>query len=531
VTLSGALLLHWQSGLTFWRDEWEYLLHRRSWSIDNFLDPFIEHLVAIPILIYRVQVALFGMDSPKSFQVVAVLLFLLSVVLLYVYVQRRAGKWIALAAILPILFLGPSWDDLLWPFQILFFGSMSCGIAALLALERRDRAGDIAATALLTTALLFSDVGIAFVAGVTVELALGRDRFRRAFIVAVPTALFALWFLIWGHDAADASFISLRNAANLPSYVLDGLASTMAVLVGLGVPTGAHHQSALEWGRPLLVLALVFAGWRLYRLGSPPARLLAVLAALLGLWSLLALNYNVFAEPTVGRYQYLGVVLLVLVAAELLRGVPIGRFATAAVLAVAVAAAVANGLRLSDATHSLGEIAQQTRGGLAALELSRDTVDPAFELTEDNSDVDYLGLVQAGAYLSAADADGSPAYTPSELEAAPEPARVAADKVFGAALGLRLSPASPAAERRCGEDPTPPGESALVVPTDGLILRAERSGAQADLQRYADAYPVSLGPLPRSLPILLRIPADRSDRPWTLRLRGVPVIVCAIRAG
>lgn len=531
VILSGGLLLHWFSNLTFFRDEWEHLLHRRSWSIGNFLDPFIEHLIAMPILIYRVLVALFGMDSPRPFQVVAVLLFLLSVVLLFIYVRRRTGEWIALAAILPILFLGPSWDDLLWPFQILFFGSTSCGIGALLALERRDRIGDITATVLLTTSLLFSDVGIAFVAGVTVEVALDRDRFRRAFVVAVPTALFVIWFLIWGQDAAEASFISLRNVANLPSYVLDGLASTLAVLVGLGVPTGVHHESALDWGRPLLVPALLFAGWRLVRIGSPPARLLAVITILLCLWTLLGLNFNAFAQPTVGRYQYLGVMLLVLVAAELLRGVLIGRFAKAAVVAVAVAAAVANGQRLSDATHRLGEIAQQTRGGLAALELSRDSVDPDLELTVENSDVDYLGLVQAGSYLSAADDDGSPAYPPSELETAPEPARVAADKVFGASHRIGLTAAQPAAGGRCGE-PTSPGESALTVPPEGLVLRAERAGAEAALRRYAtESYPVSLDPLPRGGPMLLRIPPDRSNRPWTLRLRGAPVTICAIRAG
>ena len=136
---SGVLLLHWLGRLTFWRDEWDFLLHRRSWSVGTFLDPFVEHLVAASILIYKVGVSAFGMDSGRPFQVVAVALFLLSVALLFVYVGRRVGEWLALAAILPILFLGPSWDDLLFPFQMALFGSVACGIAALLAIERRDR--------------------------------------------------------------------------------------------------------------------------------------------------------------------------------------------------------------------------------------------------------------------------------------------------------------------------------------------------------------------------------------------------------
>ena len=44
--------------------------------------------------------------------------------LLFVYVRRRVGEWLALAGVLPILFLGPAWDDLLFPFQISFFGSV-----------------------------------------------------------------------------------------------------------------------------------------------------------------------------------------------------------------------------------------------------------------------------------------------------------------------------------------------------------------------------------------------------------------------
>ena len=45
MALSGALLLHWFSRITFWRDEWVFLLHRRSWSVGTFLDPAGEHLL------------------------------------------------------------------------------------------------------------------------------------------------------------------------------------------------------------------------------------------------------------------------------------------------------------------------------------------------------------------------------------------------------------------------------------------------------------------------------------------------------
>ena len=97
------------------------------------------------------------------------------------------------------------------------------------------------------------------------------------------------------------------------------------------------------------------------------------------------------------------------------------------------------------AANGLAGFAQQERGGLAALELARGQVSPDLELTEQNSGVDYLGLLDAGSYFSAIDAYGSPAYTPAELASAPEPARVSADMVSAAARHLRRAPAgSPA---------------------------------------------------------------------------------------
>ena len=437
MALSGAVLLHWFSRITFWRDEWGFLLHRRGWSVGTFLDPAGEHLSAAPILIYKLLLKAAGMNSPRPYQVVAVLVFLLSVALLFVYVRGRAGEWLALAGVLPILFLGPSWSDLLFPYQIGFFGSMACGLAALLCLDRQTRSWDIAATVLLCAGLLFSDAGIPFVAGVAVEVGLGRDRLQRAYIVAVPAVLWIIWYLGWGHTAQ--TFVSLSNAANLPSYVLDGLSNSLASWLGLnnmmvaGVDTGP-----LEWGRALLVVAAAIIAVRWYRLGRPTNRTLGTLAVMLGFWCVTGLNASIVGLPTATRYVYIGVVLLVLFASEVVRDARVPVWATAAVVAVATAAAVANFTLLRDAVPNLATIAQQERGGLAALELARDRVDPALALDPQNSDVDYLGLLDASSYLSAVDAYGSPAYTPAELARAPEVARVAADKVSGAALRIRL---------------------------------------------------------------------------------------------
>jgi hypothetical protein len=527
MALSAALLLHWLGRLTFWRDEWDFLLHRRSWTLDTFLHPFVEQLLAIPILIYRLLVGAFGMNSPLPFQIVSVILFIAAAAMLFIYVRRRVGEWLALAAILPVLFLGPSWDDLLFPFQMALFACVACGIGALLALERYDRRWDVAAMGLLLLALFSFALGIPFVAAATVEIAFGRDRWRRAFVVAVPTALWLIWYAGWGHEAH--TFISFSNFANSPSYMLDGLAASLATWVGLG--SGAYDPSPLDWGRPLLLIALGLAAWRLYVLRRPSPRLVGTVVLLLGFWFLTALNTNPFAPATAGRYQYLGIVLMALVAAELANGLRVRRYATIAIVAAGVVAAVVNGERLRQAANGLAGIAQQERGGLAALELARDTVSPDFTLTEQNSGVDYLGLLDAGSYFSAIDAYGSPAYTSTELESASESARVSADRVSAAALGIHLRPDGRAQHGTCvelrpGTTPTP-----VSVPPEGMVLRARSAGTELSLRRYAPgSFPVSLGRLPRGTAQLLRVPADRSSRAWLAALRGGgPVTACRAR--
>jgi hypothetical protein len=519
VLLSGGLLLHWLSRLTFWRDEWAPLLHRRSWSVGSFLDPIVEHLVAIPVLSYKVLVTTFGMDSPAPFQFVATVAFLISVILLFIYARGRLGEWIALAAVLPILFLGPSWDDLLFPYQLGYFGSVACGLGSLLALDRRDKTGDVTATILLIASLMFSDVGIPFVAGAVVEVLLGRDRWGRAYVFAIPTVLWGLWYLGWGHTAP--TFISFHNFANLPGYVTDGLASSIGSLLGLGTPQSSLQVTSLDWGRPLLVLAVAVAALRLYRLGKVPDRVLTVLAVGVGFWCLTGLNASVLGAPTVGRYQYVGVVGIVLIASELARGMKIPRVAVWLVLFVAAAAALSNVSLLRDTAKGLAGIADQERGGLAALELTRGEVDPGFVLTEQNSDVDYLGLVDASSYFSAVDAYGSPAYTPAELAAAPEAAKVAADKVFGAALGVRLVSAPATKTGHCVTARPRAQPVVTPVPRGGLVLRSRRLGTQLALRRYATAsFPVALGPLRPGRASQLEIPTDQPPQPWQLELSG-----------
>jgi hypothetical protein len=518
---TGVTLLVWLGDLTFWRDEWGFLLHRRGFSADVFLQPHYEHIAISLIASYKLLLAIFGMDSPRPFQVVAVGAFITSLALVFVYVRRRVGDWLALASILPILVLGAAWDDLLWPFQLGFFGTVCAGMGGLLALERDDRPGDLAACALFVMSISFSSLGVPFAIGAAVMVGLDPRRRQRAFVALVPIAVYALWWLGYGRHADSSA--SLSNLATSPSYVLDGFASSLSSLLGFATPSSVV-LSPLDWGRALLVVFVVLSVWRARRADVRGRGLYAVLAIAGSFWLLAALNASVFRAATAGRYQYMGAIFIVLIAAELLRGVRVERWVRWTVLAVSALAALSNVSYLHTSWRGLTQFGELQPADLAVLEITRDTVDPAFQLTEQNSGVDYLGFLDAGSYFSAVDAFGSPADTPEELAAASEHVRVVADRLFASALELKLVPvpvpADPAS--RCttialGREPRG------YVPTGAATTFAAARGASVavDARRYSSAsFPAKLGTVTGGSAVTLTIPADHSSQPWKFGLTG-----------
>src|SRR5205085_1447007 len=122
--------------------------------------------------------------------------FLTSAGLLFAWLRARAGAWPALGAVVLVLFCGAAWEDLLWAFQVGFFGSMAAGLGMLLALRRETVGGDRLACLLLVVAICFSSLGLPFVFAAAVELATSpRPWRRRLYVVAVPFVLYALWWV------------------------------------------------------------------------------------------------------------------------------------------------------------------------------------------------------------------------------------------------------------------------------------------------------------------------------------------------
>jgi hypothetical protein len=528
---SAVLLLALESDLTFFQDTWAFLMHRRALTADALLEPHNEHIVLIPAAIEMLLTTVFGMTSAVPEQVVMTLALAATGVLVFVYVRRRLGPWPALIAAVLLLFVGPAWEVLLWPFEIGFAGSVLFGVAMLLALDRGSRRGDLAACLCLIVSIGFSSLGVAFAVAATVDVLQRRCDcgLRRAYLAAIPVLLYAVWWAGWGHNAE--THFSLHNVLVSPRYVVEGLAASIASLLGLRT---ISFTGEAVWGAPVLLALLAVVALRLARGVRPSPRLWPVAAATAVYWFLAAFNYIPGREAYASRYMYAGGVFVLLLAADLLRGVRFGRAALVVGGVVTVAAVASNMVPLRDGKEWLREQTVLTRSDLAAIEIAHRTVDPGFVLTPEVAGTASLVDVQAGDYLSAVREDGSPAYTPAELGRAPAAGRRQADIVLSQALPLSmktLKGADSAAGGRCapvsrGEGPA--GGEVRVGPGTTRIEVAPGGRAAFSLRRFASGeYPVLTDGAPGNSTTLLRIPRDGVARPWRLQVDAAqPVRVC-----
>jgi hypothetical protein len=261
-------------GLSFFYDEWAFLLTRRANSLDAYFAPHNGHLVVVPVLIYKALWSLFGMRHYGPYRLVDVAMHLTCVALLYVLLHRRVTPALALLGASLLLFLGRAWQVLLWPFQITFLGSAVGGLAALAALDRRGRAADVAVCLGLTLAVCSSGVGIPFWGGAVLAVFLQPRRPARSRVVAlaVPIVAYAAWYVRYG----GTERLELSNVSTVPRYVLDALGAAGAAATG----TSAAHAHAIAVA--LLVLSAVAVALR--RRAVLPAVVPA--ATLLAFWVL-----------------------------------------------------------------------------------------------------------------------------------------------------------------------------------------------------------------------------------------------------
>lgn len=535
--ISVVVLLLLQSGMTFFQDEWNMVIHRTGFNAPAFFDPNDVHPVPVVVAIYKICLDIWGLSTVFPDRLISVLLYALTGILLFVYVRRRVGPWLALFPAVILLFLGPGANVLLWPFEMTLVGSLAAGIGALLALERDDGLGDFLACLLCVVALGCSSLGVSFAlaTGVDVLLKWRRRGLWRLWVPAVPLVLYVIWYETYGHKSPSA--FSFSNVIGAPIYVAEAISSSLSSLFGLNTGSPSSESFAHgTWGPALLVASLLLIALWVVR-GRPRIRgqILVVGMAAGSFWVLSAFNYMPGRDPTASRYQYLGVAMIVLLAAEIFRGYRPGRRTTAFLALATAIVLVSNITPLKDEHEFFKQQNELTRGELEALEIARPDVSPTFSLTPDIAGTASLSPVDAGSYYTAVDAHGSPAPDEEELlELEPQVLKVV-DNVLVHAIGVsfesgvgypvaRSGGAAPlfaegaagvTAKESCLRIASGAAASGLAMTLQGSTAIHIDAGAPATfgLWRFAPE-PVLTNQLEAGQTVLLKIPKDASPYPW-----------------
>jgi hypothetical protein len=541
--LSGGLILFASAGQGFAVDEVLYygriadkhgqLVQYAPFSPEYLLAPFNSHLPLGGRFVYEAVFATFGAEY-EVFVLINIAALFACVALAFELARRRIGTIAALAPCIVLLFLGFAREQLLWPLDFNTAASLAAGLGAVLAIQREDRRGDILACALLALSIAMIELGLSFALGIAAWLAIQRrtDALRRAWIVLLPLALYALWW-IWARKFGQSE-TAAGNLHLIPETFLHGAAAVLGSLTGTNPVQPGSYTAAVTWfGRALAVAAAALLLARI-RFGSLPRTIWIWLIVLGSYWLLLAIA----ARPAEGgRYLLVGAVLVVLIAADAI-GRRLPDWVGVALLVLALVALPANVAQLTEGrdADTLHHDPPVSSTEFAMLELARQHVDPEYVVTGDPrvGEVDgglFIGI-PAGAYLDAAAHNGSIAYSLEEVREKDEGLRLIADASLVGALGVELEPAPPPSPGAgCRSIAIPPeAKSATFAVAAGSTLLRPTSGEQTALwlARFADS--------PRSVGIdylpggwsELAIPADEAADPWRVTVDG-PVTACPLR--
>ena len=492
-------------------------MNRRDPSLDTLLQPHNEHLVVIPVLVEQLSLRLFGMTSALPEYVLLTALLLGTAALLFVYVKRRVGPWPALFAAVLLLFLGPAWEVLLWPFEITFVGPVLFGLAMLLALEREDRRGDVAACSV-------SSSPWASPASPCRSSSPPRSPFcreRRGPGRGAPTSS---PFPSCSSPLVPGLGSRRRLARPSTTSRLTPLRARLDRLVRWSAPVRPRHQPRRTAsadpsgsGRSILVAVVVCSATAVRKRAASPPGLWPVVAAAAANWFLTAFNASPGREPGASRYQYVGGVFVLMILANLLRG-------------RALQPARPLDRRRRDRRRGRGQprrpqgraVTISTAGDADPVRHGRDRDRPPqrrprVPAQPRTGGHPVLINIFAGPYLEAVDEYGSPAYSPSELDPAPAQAR-----------RRRPTWSSP---RPCRSRPSPASAPTTPVPPARTASRCRRRPSRPPrcrsppgltrievapgpraaftLRRFADGeYPVATEGAPGDSVTLLRIPRD-----------------------
>jgi len=348
----------------------------------------------------------------------------------------------------------------------------------------------------------------------------GRGFARRLYVVAVPLAVYAAWWLGWGHTASSS--ISVDNALGAPEYIFDSFRLTISNLTGL-FRLEDQMERIVSAG---LAVAVIGAGvWAMVSRRRLPKAFLIAAAVALAFWGLAALNLAPGRGFDASRYQYPGAVLTLMMLAGAFEGMKIQPRFLAALAAVALFAIVANVFAMRDGYWGVFKpLSDKGTAGLTAVDLTSDSVDPGLAV---GMNADDRAFVLAGAYLEAEDRYGPASWSEAELAEQSEAARARADQILTLALPVASAPARSMGAPCRTVEAAPGGGESVPLTTRTFTFRPQ-GDAYAGLLRFADTTLKGVAFGSPGKKTLVDVPPDESDRPWRIAFGGTgKVKVCA----
>jgi hypothetical protein len=523
VACSIGLSLWLTRSTTFFVDDLWYFDSYHGFDVAQFLSQHNGHLVLIPRLIYAASFALFGSDFFFLRLVEAVAVGACGA-LAYMAAKRGVGSALALAFAAPLLFLGPAWDAALATVGIPATVAVALGLGAMLAATGESPRPWLACILLTLSVLTFS-VGLAFCVGAAAVFLVREDRWRHAYVFAVPVLLWLLWKA--GKPGLDgplygASPVAASNVLLIPTYVGNSTASLAAGLSSLSYNFGQWQFGTPPavvdgpWGPPLAALAAIALLVR-FRKVRPPLTALPWAVALLAVWASFALSFVAIARPPdSSRYLFPAAAIALPAAAIALSGVRVRGRALLLVYGVVALTLLGNVSLERSAGNYLRRNTINERVDFGVIQLARGHIGTRFAPGTGVLSTPLMRVAaRADRYLPAADRIGPIGYSPEQIEAAPEIYREEGDQVLAEAYRLHLQPAKvPALSNRqaipC--ERTGPGRR-VSLPRSGAVLRS-RDSVMLSVGRFAGTATAKVGTLDAGAGEKLVIPGDASKRSW-----------------
>ena len=436
-------LLRQGSGLTFFFDEWEFVLGR-SFSLNDLLRPHNGHLSLLPVLAYNVMRKVFGLSFYIPYQILGLLVHG-SVCSAVYFLGKRRSHLLAVAGAFVMCLLGSGWQNIMWPFQIGMMGALSAGLWAIwevtqpvVSLRRL--------TILCSISLLCAGGGIAVV-GTIVLLVVARRQWNALPRLGVIGIVYCFWYLIYGTSQSQPG-----NLAKTPQFVYD---SALGATSGIG-------EAGKTFAYLFFLLLAVLAFWNGFKNVSVLASLGTFVMALIT-WAMTGLSRAHLGEPNASRYVYVGAALLIATFVALSPHLQSMYFLLAIILGTN-SLVQTNLTVLRAGTGGLRDVSINVKASLTGLDIIDDVL-----ISDQQLDELRAPQIDIAKYKTRSRENGRAGYSNAVLMQQPESMKLRADDTTFRLMKSLVTTSSPVL---CQPDPfnrvpdlvVSPGDSVTVVP-------------------------------------------------------------------